>query len=144
MGRVKADNLPESPSRYKRAASHARGVCQGLSDYADITAPGVSFGLSGPGMKLDPAHLPVRGDLAHIRFAGKVFVQHYVGPLAHAVNGSGATLRSAGRDDAEILADLPTGTPFNVLDVSGGWAWGQIGEDGLVGYVPAAALHPVQ
>ena len=40
-----------------------------------------------------------------------------------------------------IDASLPsyqmdyTGTIFNVLDIAGAWAWGQVGEDGLVGYV---------
>jgi hypothetical protein len=32
---------------------------------------GASFALSGPVDKLDATRLPVRGDLAHIRLAGK-------------------------------------------------------------------------
>jgi hypothetical protein len=114
-----------------------------LTDFADITAPGVSFALSGPSAKLDAEHLPVRGDLAHIRLAGKVFVPHYVVPMAHLVNGSGATLLRLNKADAEVMAQLPTGTLFNVLDTAGIWAWGQVGEDGLVGYVLAESLHPV-
>ncbi|MBC2668291.1 SH3 domain-containing protein [Novosphingobium piscinae] len=114
-----------------------------MTDIAAITTPGVSFGLAGPSEKLDPAHLPVRGDLAHIRLAGKVFVPHYVVPMPHRVNGAGTQVFSAARTDAEVLADLPTGTPFQVLDLAGSWAWGQVGTDegGVVGYVPAAALH---
>jgi hypothetical protein len=115
----------------------------GSSELAAITAPGASFALAGPSAKLDAAHMPVRGDLAHIRLAGKVFVPHYVVPMAHAVNGNGARLLAAGRADGELVAELATGTPFNVLDMSGGWAWGQVGEDGAVGYVPLAALHPL-
>ena len=135
-------NLPESALLYKRPASYARGVSEGLTDFADITAPGVSFALSGPSGRLDPEHLPVRGDLAHIRLAGKVFVPHYVVPMLHLVNGTGAQLLRAGRADADVLDSLPTGTPFNVLDTAGGWAWGQVGEDGLVGYVPIDTLKP--
>ena len=84
----------------------------------------------------------MRGDLAHIRLAGKVFVPHYVVPMPFVVNGSGADLRTAGKADAELMETLRTGTLFYVLDTSGGWAWGQVGEDGLVGYVPFDALKP--
>ena len=28
-----------------------------------------------------------------------------------------------------------------VLDIAGGWAWGQVGEDGFVGYLPMAVLE---
>jgi len=123
-----------------------RGVLEGLTDIAAITAPGASFTLSGPSVKLDPAHLPVRGDVAHIRLAGKVFVPHYVVPMAHRVNGTGTQVFKAARADADVLAELPTGSAFQVLDVAGGWAWGQAGdgaldEAGVVGYVPADALH---
>lgn len=113
-----------------------------MSDFVALTTPGRSFALAGPSVKLDPAHLPVRGDLAHIRMAGKVFVPHYVVPVPHLVNGSGARVLKAGRADAEVLLELPTGALFNVLDLAGGWAWGQVGEDGVVGYVSAAAIHP--
>jgi len=115
------------------------------SELAAITAPGASFALAGPSAKIDAAHLPVRGDLAHIRLAGKVFVPHYVVPMPHQVNGSGAQLHTAAKAEAEVVAQLTTGTVFNVLDIAGTapnvWAWGQVGEDGPVGYVPLAALH---
>lgn len=118
----------------------------GSSDLAAIIAPGASFALAGPSAKLDSARLPVRGDLAHIRLAGQVFVPHYVVPMPHMVNGSGARLLGTGKADGELIAELPTGTLFNVLDISGtgeaAWAWGQVGEDGAVGYVLLAALHP--
>ncbi|HXD03300.1 MAG TPA: SH3 domain-containing protein [Novosphingobium sp.] len=118
----------------------------GSSELTAITTPGASFALAGPSAKIDAAHNPVRGDLAHIRLAGKVFVPHYVVPLPHVVNGAGAPLHTAGKTEADLVAQLPTGTVFNVLDISGtgdaAWAWGQVGEDGVVGYVPLAALHP--
>ena len=142
-GRATA-NLPESALLYKRPPSHAHGVLNGLTEFADITTPGTSFALSGPSAKTDSARLPVRGDLAHIRLAGKVFVPHYVIPMPYLVNGAGAALLKTGRDDGEVLDQLATGTVFNVLDVAGPWAWGQVGEDGLVGYVPAAALKPMR
>jgi len=112
-------------------------------DIAELTAPGRSFALLGPTVHVDAGQLPVRGDLAHIRLAGKVFVPHYVVPLPYLVNGSGADLVAAARADAALIANLPTGTRFNVLDVAGPWAWGQAGDDGMVGYVALAALKPL-
>lgn len=115
-----------------------------MTEFAAISALGISFTLAGPSVKLDPRRLPVRGDLAHIRLAGNVFVPHYVVPMPHLVNGAGADLRTIGRADAELIAHLPTGTLFNVLDLSGGWAWGQVGDDGMVGYVLIDAIHPAE
>lgn len=142
-GAPAAVNLPESLLLYKRPGSHASGVLDGLTDFADITAPGTSFALSGPSVKLDPEHLPVRGDVAHIRLAGQVFVPHYVVPMAHTVNRAPTPLHKAGQAQSDILAELPAGTLFHVLDVAGGWAWGQVGEDGAVGYVAVTALSPL-
>ena len=97
--------------------------------------------LSGPSVKAQEGHLPVRGDLAHIRLAGHCFVPHYAVPMPHAVKAGGAVLRKSGKADADALETLPGGAVFDVLDMSGGWAWGQHGEDGLVGYIVLTALE---
>ncbi len=104
---------------------------------ADLTER--DFVLARPSEAIDPLRRPVRGDLAHIRCAGRIFVPHYAVPMPNRVTGD-ATLLRAARSDAEMLAVLRTGTLFNVLDIAGGWAWGQVGEDGLVGYVAVAGL----
>jgi len=106
------------------------------------TLDGKSFSLSGP-MKIDdPAHTPVRGDLAHVRLAGRYFVPHYAVPALHSVVSGGAQLLSSSRSDAEVLASLAGGSVFEVLDVAGGTAWGQCdGEGGLVGYVSLDMLE---
>lgn len=135
-----AANLPECALLAKRAPSYPTGAQPSLTDFADITAPGISFALSGPSDRHDPQHLPVRGDLAHIRLAGKVFVPHYVVPMPHAVAAEGTALLKAARDDAETVGMIAGGAQFNVLDTAGKWAWGQVGDDGLVGYVALAAL----
>jgi hypothetical protein len=96
--------------------------------------------LTGPGVTAEAGHLPVRGDLAHIKLAGLYFVPHYAVPMPHAVAKGGAVLRKAGKADAEVVETLPAGATFDVLDMAGGWAWGQYGEDGPVGYVPLAEL----
>ena len=103
-----------------------------------------TFTLSAPSTKVDPLRRPVRGDLAHIRCAGNVFVPHYAVPMPFVVQPSGAALHLAGNSASEVLAALAGGSAFQGLDISGGWVWGQVGgpddEDGLVGYVPVDAL----
>jgi hypothetical protein len=103
--------------------------------------PEGQFQLAGPSEKLDAAHWPVRGDLAHIRLAGRCFVPHYAVPMPHRVAAGAAKLMSGIKPDADQREELAAGTLFNVLDVTGDWAWGQVGEDGYVGYLPVAALE---
>ena len=107
----------------------------------DVTIPSGQLTLSGPSEKPDAAYWPVRGDLAHIRLAGRCFVPHYAVPMPRTVVAAGASLLAAGKAGAEQLDVLAGGTVFNVLDVTGGWAWGQVGEDGIVGYLPVALLE---
>lgn len=100
--------------------------------------------LTGPSVTAEAGHLPVRGDLAHIKLAGRYFVPHYAVPMPRAIAAAGASLRHANRPEAEEICLLPAGVTFDVLDVAGGWAWGQYGEDGPVGYVPLADLEAVR
>lgn len=103
--------------------------------------PSEQLCLAGPSEKLDADHLPVRGDLAHIRLAGRCFVPHYAVPMPHRVASRGATLRRSGNLAGDVMEQLAGGAEFNVLDMAGGWAWGQVGEAGLVGYLPLDALE---
>lgn len=98
------------------------------------------FPLAHPSESFDPLRRPVRGDLAHIRCAGRVFVPHYAVPMPHRVIAATA-LRKLARDTGDVLAELGRGELFNVLDMAGGWAWGQVGEDGFVGYAALSALE---
>jgi len=110
----------------------------------DLASLKTSHSLTGPAPKFDGhAHTrAVRGDVAHIRYAGQVFVSHYAVPMPRTVGAEGATLRTAGRADADSIGALAAGETFNLLDKAGGWGWGQQGEDGLVGYLPLTALEP--
>ena len=110
-------------------------------DHVRANMPRGELTLSGPSARIDRARTAVRGDLAHIALAGRCFVPHYAVPMPHAVKPPGATLRTAGKPGAEALAALQTGTVFQVLDIAGDWAWGQVGEDGLVGYLPMPAIE---
>jgi hypothetical protein len=117
------------------------------------TIPTGQLGLAGPTEKLDAAHWPVRGDLAHIALAGRCFVPHYAVPMPH-ILAENAALQAQPRDDSELLDSLPAGARFDVLDMAGSWAWGIVasantqdggvsGLGGLVGYLPLAALTAV-
>ncbi len=115
-----------------------------LDSALDVASLKTSYSLGGPAPKFDShAHTrPVRGDLAHIRYAGQVFVSHYAVPMPRTVGAAGAALRTAGREEAEAIGTLTAGETFNLLDSAGGWGWGQQGVDGLVGYLPLTALEP--
>ena len=130
------DNLILGPGDAKRPAFRF----EGQKDLSAPTIPTGQLSLSGPSEKLDAAHWPVRGDLAHIRLAGTCFVPHYAVPMPRMVAADGTALRSGNTQDSETLAELAADTLFNVLDIVGKWAWGQVGEDGLVGYIELAAL----
>jgi len=108
--------------------------------------PGVPLGqlaLLGPAEKLDAAHWPVRGDLAHIRLAGRCFVPHYAVPMAHRLIAA-APLRRTAHQEGEVLDQLAAGSHFDVLDIAGTWCWGQVagapGQEGCVGYLPLAVV----
>lgn len=98
--------------------------------------------LSGPSLAVEPGHLPARGDLAHIKLAGRFFVPHYAVPMLHRTRAD-TMLLAQGNPDAEVVAALPAGALFEVLDMAGAYTWGQVENDGLVGYVAHAALEPV-
>jgi hypothetical protein len=140
------DALNPKPDAYKRRIFVFREPLA-LTAASDLdlivqSNDGRSLVLSGPSAKIDPQHRPVRGDLAHIRCAGTVFVPHYAVPMPHRAV-SGALLRKAAQAEGDVIAELAIGEIFNVLDMSGGWAWGQQGEDGFVGYVLLSALAAV-
>jgi hypothetical protein len=106
-----------------------------------VDMDGKRFAMRGPMRVTDPSRTPIRGDLADIRLAGRYFVPHYAVPQHRRIGAGGAALMGATRLDADRLAQLAPGETFAVLDVAGGWAWGQAGgEHGLVGYVALEAL----
>jgi hypothetical protein len=81
----------------------------------------------------------VRGDLADVRLADRVFAPHYAAPMPRLLAGD-APLRAARPRDSEVIAQLHSGDVFEVLELSGGTAWGVAEAAGLVGYVDAAAI----
>lgn len=111
-----------------------------------MTAPAPSpvpegqYALSGPAKVRDPRTTPIRGDLADIALAGKLFAPHYVVPMEKAAAAPFAAVRKAPYADAEQTSELLAGERFMVLDVAGQWAWGYCSHDRYNGYVALSDL----
>ena len=99
--------------------------------------------LSGPVERPDERTVPLRGDLAHVGLAGKYFVPHYAVPQPRTVMPGGAALRASANSEAPEMCTLMEGDSFEVLDVTGSWAWGCLSLSGPVGYVHIDHLEPV-
>jgi hypothetical protein len=125
------------------AANRPLFTREGPEDLIEPAIPTGQLSLAGPSEKLDAANWPIRGDLAHIRLAGRCFVPHYSAPMPHVVMAPGAVLRKLGQPEADALAELAGGAHFDVLDMAGGWCWGQVTGHGLVGYIPHDRLTPL-
>ena len=71
-----------------------------------------------------------------------MFAPHYAAHVPHRVTAA-AGLRAARDAGSEVLATLAAGDAFELLDVTGDTGWGVAPGAGLVGYLPAALLEPV-
>jgi len=101
------------------------------------------YALAGPVAKPDPLSTPVRGDIAHIGLAGRYFVPHYAVPQPRSVMPGGAPLLVAPETGAEEICVLMEGDSFELLDITGQWAWGCLSLEGPVGYMHIDLLEPV-
>ena len=129
------------PDASKRPVFAFRERLVTAETYLTLPALHAAHALTGPAPKGETQHhRAARGDLAHVRYAGQIFVSHYVVPVPRTIGAGGAALHVAGRAEAEVIVTLSAGETFNLLDISGGWGWGQQGEDGFVGYLPMTAL----
>ena len=99
------------------------------------------YALTGPQPKAEPGRTPLRGDLAHIGLAGRYFVPHYAVPQPRGVMPGGAALMAGTGEGAPELCSLMEGDSFEVLEVSGGWAWGCLSLDGPTGYIRVDRLE---
>ena len=102
------------------------------------------YSLSGPAKVRDARITPIRGDLADIALAGKLFAPHYVVPMERAVTAAFAPLRKTPHDDAEQTSELLHGERFMVLDMAGAWAWGYCKHDCYNGYLALDLLGDPQ
>lgn len=93
-------------------------------------------------MSLDPRVVLARGDLAARDLEAIVTADRYADRRRYACAAPAAAIRRDPSPDAEQMDQLLFGEGFDVLDETGGFAWGQARRDGYVGFVESAALKP--
>jgi hypothetical protein len=103
----------------------------------------IRFRLDGRSRAYDPLTQAIRPDLADITEAHAHFAPHYAEP-AMTVTLTETALLASNNETAEVLATLPAGVGFALLDVTGDWAWGYTVDGHRVGYVRDADLSAPQ
>jgi len=91
----------------------------------------------------DPRLTPARPDLAAEHLQGQVEAARFVEGKSREVIEPQAPMRSAPRSDASLLTEALKGERVMIYDANGeGWAWGQLDDDGYVGWLPESSLGP--
>ena len=89
----------------------------------------------------DPRLTPARGDLAAKYLEGKVQAKRFVTGEEFEVADPIAPVREQPSSGAMLMTEALRGERVTVYDRNGeGWAWGQLNDDGYVGWLPDAAL----
>jgi cell wall-associated NlpC family hydrolase len=89
----------------------------------------------------DPRITPARPDLAAAHLRGKVQADRFVEGTVMEVLDAQAPLRREPRPDAALDTEALKGERIAVYDSNDeGWSWGQLENDGYVGWLPSNAL----
>src|ERR1700741_2911122 len=89
----------------------------------------------------DPRLTPARPEVAAKYLEGKVKAARFVEGEVFEVAEGLAPVRRAPASDAELMTQAFLGERVTIYDRNGeGWAWGQLGSDGYVGWLPDRAL----
>ena len=98
------------------------------------------YTLSGHSLVGDKRTTPIRGDLADISLAGKLFAPHYAVPMIRTGIAPVTEIHAEPHMTSMPVSSLMHGEEFAVLDVAGEWAWGYCLHDNYLGYVRFAEL----
>lgn len=104
---------------------------------APHSAPRERHALTGRSVRLDPRIDAVRADLTDLRLADRVFAPHYAEARTQTALGGGPLFDAPG---GVPVSELLPGDAFDLLELSGGMAWGRSLSDGIVGYVAEGLL----
>jgi cell wall-associated NlpC family hydrolase len=89
----------------------------------------------------DPRLTPARPEVAAKYLEGKVKAARFVEGEVFEVTEGLAPVRRAPASDAELMTQAFLGERVTIYDRNGeGFAWGQLGSDGYVGWLPDSAL----
>jgi cell wall-associated NlpC family hydrolase len=84
----------------------------------------------------------VRGDLADVRLAERIFAPHYAAFILRSAVVA-APIHASTKAGGTVLSEILPGEGFEVLELASEYAWGKSQGDGTVGFVPVAALGDV-
>lgn len=98
------------------------------------------YKLTGHSLVGDKRTTPIRGDLADISLAGKLFAPHYAVPMLRTGIAPVTEIHAEPHATAMPVSALMHGEEFAVLDVAGDWAWGYCLHDNYLGYLRFAEL----
>jgi NlpC/P60 family/Bacterial dipeptidyl-peptidase Sh3 domain len=98
------------------------------------------YRLTGHSIEGDPRTTPIRGDLADIKLAGKLFAPHYAIPMMRTGIAPVTEIHAEPHLSSMPVSALMHGEEFAVLDVAGEWAWGYCLHDDYLGYLRFADL----
>jgi cell wall-associated NlpC family hydrolase len=93
----------------------------------------------------DPRLTPARPDLAAKYLEGKIKANRFVAGETFEVIDAIAPVREAPSSDARLSTQALKGERATIYDRNGeGWAWGQLENDGYVGWLPDSSLAKPQ
>jgi hypothetical protein len=101
--------------------------------------PRKQFRLTGHSAELDSSTNAVRGDLADVDLADRVFAPHYAQAVPWRAIAK-TEIHAQPAIDAPVVGKLLAGDTFHLLDINANWAWGRTAF--AVGYVPADSITP--
>ena len=102
--------------------------------------PRQTYRLGGHSVEGDKRTTPIRGDLADIKLAGKLFAPHYAVPMLRTGIAPVTEIHAEPHMTSMPVSALMHGEEFAVLDVAGEWAWGYCLHDDYLGYLRFADL----
>jgi cell wall-associated NlpC family hydrolase len=89
----------------------------------------------------DPRLTPARGDIAASYLKGKLQAERFVDGEQYELTEAIAPLRQQPSPEAMLMTEALRGERITVYDRNGeGWVWGQLVDDGYVGWLPDAGL----
>ena len=92
-------------------------------------------------MNFDPRITPARPDLAAKHLEGKVAAARFLAGEQREVIDAQAPMRAGPAPDAPLVTEALMGERVTIYEFNDeGWAWGQLADDGYVGWLPANAL----
>jgi hypothetical protein len=96
-----------------------------------------------PGMTsaFDPRLTPARPDLAAKHLQGKVTAAKFVDGVVYEIYHAQTPVTHTPDSDAPMVTEALLGERITIYEMTDeGWAWGQLENDGYVGWLPESAL----